>query len=141
MITTCQSLMVVDGNPHAKLRPRVSKGGRRTHQDPKDAAAEARTREQLLEQWGSRPPESGNLELVAIFYRKNRQVCDLDNLLKHLLDSAQGVLFVNDAQVTKYQVELRVDAEAPRTVLYLNPHQTSMTRVYRHTPTPVGFSH
>ena len=130
MITTRESLIVVTGQPHAKIRPRISKGGRRTHQDPRDAAAEAETRRQLIEQWGSHRIETGNLKLVAHFHRKNRQIVDLDNLVKHLLDSAQGVLFVNDAQVTAYDVELFVDSEAPRTAFYLVPHRTSMVRSY-----------
>ncbi len=121
-------MITVLGNPHAKIRPRVSKGGRRTHQDPRDAAAEAETRRQLIEQWGNHQIETGNLKLHASFYRKNRQVVDLDNLVKHLLDAAQGVLFVNDTQVTAYDVELFVDSEVPRTVLYLAPHSTSMVR-------------
>jgi Holliday junction resolvase RusA-like endonuclease len=136
VITTWQSLIVIEGNPHAKMRPRVSRGGRRTHQDPKDAAAEAETRRQLVEQWKTRSLQTGNLTLYATFYRRNRQICDLDNLVKHLLDAAQGVLFVNDAQVTSYQVELDVDPDDPRTEFYLTSHQTNMTRKYRLAPTP-----
>lgn len=134
MITTRQSLIIVTGNPHAKIRPRISKGGRRTHQDPRDAAAEKETRRQVAEQWGGHRLETGNLKLSALFFRKNRQIVDLDNLVKHLLDSCQGVVFVNDAQVTAYDVDLFVDSEAPRTTFCFSPHSTTMIRNY--TPAP-----
>lgn len=129
MITTANSLIVIAGNPWAKKRPKVSKGGRRTHQDPSDKAAEDETRRQLQEQWGPRPPWSGNIKLYVALYRKNRQVVDLDNLLKHLQDAGNGIIWQDDRQITGYgQVDLFVDAEAPRTEFYVMRHSTNLTR-------------
>lgn len=124
--------LVVPEQPWAKKRPRVSKGGHRTHQDPKDKAAEELTRKYLREQWCEiyqLAPLTGNLALSAIFYRRNRQIVDLDNLLKHLLDAGNGLLWVDDRQVTRFNdIELRLDREAPRTEILLTEHRTTMTR-------------
>lgn len=112
--------------PWAKQRPRISKAvkGRppRTHQPPDDKKAEERTRELLREEWkaatGGAPPLTRNVWVSARFYRSTRQVIDLDNLLKHLLDAATGICWVNDCQVTAYgTVELHLDRTNPRTWL------------------------
>lgn len=71
-----------------------------------------------------------NVALTAVFYRSSRQVIDLDNLLKHLMDSANGILWINDAQVTMIVAEARLDRDAPRTEFMLEPHETDMTRDY-----------
>src|SRR2546429_2933688 len=69
--------------PWAKKRPQISRGGRRTHQPPDDAAAEASTREALLNLF-DRPPLTGNLELSLVFYRRSPQVVDPGTLIKQL---------------------------------------------------------
>ena len=111
------------------MRPRISKArpgkAPRTHQDPKDKAAEDRTREALRTEWDQFKPThpfERNVEVSAVFWRSSRQVIDLDNLLKHLLDAATGVCWVNDCQVTRYaRIELRLDREDPRTWLQVRP--------------------
>lgn len=67
-----------------------------------------------------------------MFWRSSRQVVDLDNLLKHLLDAATGVCWVNDCQVTAYGfTELRLDIENPRTWLQIRlDHEASLLRHY-----------
>jgi Holliday junction resolvase RusA-like endonuclease len=105
------------------MRPRISKAvaGKppRTHQAAEDRAAEDRTRGLIRQQW-SGDPLLDNVIVGAEFYRSSRQVVDLDNLLKHVLDAATGVLWVNDCQVTAYDgVALELDREDPRTVLYV----------------------
>lgn len=123
--------LFIPEQPWAKKRPRISKGGRRAHQDPLDKAAEELTRKYLRSQWCEiyrLAPLTGNVELQAVFYRRTRQIVDLDNLLKHLLDAGNGLLWGDDRQVTRYVVELRLDREAPRTEIVLHDHQTSMVR-------------
>jgi Holliday junction resolvase RusA-like endonuclease len=107
------------------MRPKISRArpgkSPRTHQHPDDKAAEVRTREFLQDDWdryGVTSPFERNVEISAVFWRASRQVVDLDNLLKHLLDAATGVCWVNDCQVTRYGViELRLDRDNPRTFL------------------------
>lgn len=129
---TSYPLLLIPVQPWAKKRPRISKGGRRTHQDPLDKAAEEKTREFLRSQWCDvhcLAPLTKNVELQVVFYRRTRQVVDLDNLLKHLLDSGNGLLWGDDRQVTRYVAELQVDATYPRTEVVLHDHQTTMVRV------------
>lgn len=122
----------IEGNPWSKIRPRISKGLRRTHQPPEDKKAEQRTRKQIELQW-LREPLTKNVALRVTFYRASRQVVDLDNLLKHLLDAANGVLWVNDAQVTWIQCALNLDRDHPRTELRVHevvPYQPILRREY-----------
>lgn len=129
MITTRESLMVVTGNPWSKRRPKISKGGHRTHQDPADKAAEDETRRQLKEQWGTHRIWTGNIQLYVSMYRFSRQMVDLDNLMKHLQDAGNGLLWVDDSQITGYgRVELFVDRDNPRTEFYIVPHFTNLVR-------------
>jgi Holliday junction resolvase RusA-like endonuclease len=117
--------------PHAKMRPRISRGGARTHQDPKDRAAEDHTRDYLEEVIAERslPVLTGNVSLSAVFYRASRQVVDLDNLLKHLMDCLNGLAFVDDSQVTRYQeVRLELDRDQPRTEFEVRDDWSTMTR-------------
>lgn len=120
---------VIPWQPHSKIRPRVSKGGRRTHQDPKDAAAEKRTSEHLEEVSQEWPILAQNIAVSLRFFRASAQVVDLDNLVKHWLDSANGVLFVDDQQVTRISAELHLDRELPRTEWMIRNHpESSMIR-------------
>lgn len=118
--------------PHSKERPRISRGGGRTHQTPRDKAAETRTRDALTQDVAERtlPLLTGNVSISALFYRASRQVVDLDNLLKHLLDCLNGIAFVDDQQVTHYgEIRLMLDRENPRTEFWLtSDHYTSMKR-------------
>lgn len=75
-------------------------------------------------------PLTENVCLTAVFYRASRQVVDADNLLKHLMDSAGGILWINDCQVTMIVAELRLDRESPRTEFMLELHDTDLTRDY-----------
>lgn len=103
----------------------------RTHQPKNDRDAENRTREFLQQNW-QHPVLTTNVRLSAFFFRSNRQVIDLDNLLKHFEDAASGICWVNDCQVTAYGVvELHLDREAPRTHIWIEPHaEASLLRDY-----------
>lgn len=128
--------IVIPWQPWAKKRPRISRGGARTHQDPADKAAEVHTREFVMDEMAVRglPQLTGNVHLVARFYRQSRQVVDFDNLLKHLLDSLNGVAFVDDSQITSCDVRLELDRENPRTVFCVLP--SSMSTMLRGTDAP-----
>lgn len=115
------------------MRPRISKAvpGKppRTHQPPEDARAEQATRDLLREQWsdaGYAEPLEGNLRFSFWFFRSNRQTIDLDNLIKHVLDAAAGIVFVNDCQVTAYgDTEVHLDRDNPRTEIVVEPHESA----------------
>jgi Holliday junction resolvase RusA-like endonuclease len=129
-------LITIPGNPHAKMRPRISapvKGRRpRTHQDPKDKAAEDRTRE-ILRASGC-PCFTGNVALNISFYRASRQIVDVDNLQKHVLDAGLGVLYTDDCQITALTCSLDLDRDNPRTVIQITrDHASTLKRGTDHT--------
>lgn len=128
--------IVIPWQPWAKKRPRISRGGTRTHQDPADKEAEERTRQFVVDEMEARglPKLTGNAHLIARFYRQTRQVVDFDNLLKHLLDSLNGVAFVDDSQITSCDVRLDLDRENPRTVFCVLP--SGMSTMLRGTDAP-----
>jgi Holliday junction resolvase RusA-like endonuclease len=99
--------------PLAKQSCRFTKSGRKyTPADVKKAAADMRA--QAERQWCDNEPFSSGVRLSVVFFfehlksatekQKNMRIYkttrpDLDNLLKNLLDSLQGVCFVNDGQI------------------------------------------
>lgn len=127
--------MVMLGEPWAKKRPRISKGGGRTHQPKDDRDAEDRTRAFLGQFWRY-GPFTGDVMLGARFYRSTRGTVDLDNLMKHLLDAGTGILWINDCQVTAHdQPMVRLDRLNPRTELWVLPDESiaygeQMKRLY-----------
>lgn len=132
--------IVLPWQPHSKMRPRISapRPGKppRTHQDPADKKAEERTRDFVVDEMGVRdlPMLTGNVHLVARFYRETRQVVDLDNLVKHLTDSLNGVAYVDDKQITSADLRLDLDRENPRTVFCVLP--SNMSTMLRGTDAP-----
>lgn len=73
---------------------------------------------------------TGNVWLTVAFFRASRQVVDGDNLLKHLMDSAGGILWINDCQVTAIAAVLELDRDEPRTEFEIEPHETTLVRDY-----------
>lgn len=115
----------LDGDPWSKSRPRHTRTGR-TYSLPEDRDAEARTAARLREV--AREPASGNVALACIFYRSNRQRIDADNLLKHVCDAANGVLWHDDSQVTAVLGVIELDPAHPRTVVAVAPHFSTLGR-------------
>lgn len=117
----------LDGEPIAKSRARVGRGGRiytpgRTADAERDIAARLQA---------SRVPEfRGNIAVAAIFYRSNRHRIDLDNLLKTLLDgiTKSGRVWADDDQVTALIGRLEYDRDVPRTVFAIGHHRSTMLR-------------
>ena len=58
----------------------------------------------------------GDVRLLVTFYFPRRG-SDLDNRLKPLLDTLEGVCFANDKQVTDLHAVKRYDKECPRSVV------------------------
>lgn len=123
--------LTIPWQPWAKKRPRISKSvaGRnaRTHQSRDDRDAEDRTRTYIAKNWTD-PPIRDNVSLSVVFYRRTRQIVDLDNLLKHLMDAANGILWINDYQVTEIYARMELDADRPRTNFTVTGRPTTMIR-------------
>lgn len=113
------------GAPWSKSRPRTTRTGQ-MYQKPEDREAE-RALAATFVRWADRPM-LGNVALAAIFYRPNRQRIDADNLLKHVCDSANGILWDDDSQVTAVCGIVELDAGLPRTVVAVAQHRSTLTR-------------
>ncbi|WP_328434508.1 RusA family crossover junction endodeoxyribonuclease [Streptomyces sp. NBC_00425] len=117
---------VVAGEPHSKSRPRFSKDGH-AYKDPADEDAEQATKWKLR-RWWRRGPLTGNVALGCVFHRSSMQLIDVDNLLKHVCDAGNGILWVDDSQVTAKYGAIELDRFMPRTVLVVAPHVSTMLR-------------
>lgn len=118
---------IMPGDPWSKFRPRHTRNGH-TYDDPRNRDAEARTAAHLRRALKGRGPLEGNAMLACLFYRSNFQRVDADNLLKHVGDSANGVLWHDDSQVTLILGEMGLDPDNPRTVIVAGAHASSLLR-------------
>ena len=117
--------LTIPGSPHPKSRPRFSAQGH-AYRDPKDRAAE-----RLTGLWLRRltpMPYLGNVGLVCVFYRADRTRADNDNFLKTVADSSNGILWVDDCQVTLMLGIVELDRANPRTEIAIGEHVSSLKR-------------
>ncbi|MGW4240981.1 RusA family crossover junction endodeoxyribonuclease [Nocardia sp. NPDC004722] len=117
-------IVTLPGDPHPKGRPRFSRG--RAYTAEADRDAEARTA-LLLSQRVSQPL-TGNIALTCVFYRRTRRRVDVDNLLKHVMDAANGILWRDDSQCTSLRGVIELDRDNPRTLILIGPHESSLVR-------------
>lgn len=117
-------VIVIDGPPASKARPRFAGG--RAYTSAESKRAERATAMRLKMAVPS--PMTGNVAMVCLFFRPNKQRIDADNMLKHVCDAANGILWKDDSQATSITGVVELDAERPRTVVAIAPHATSMTR-------------
>lgn len=116
----------LEGKPWAKMRPRKGKGGR-MFQAEEDRDAEKLTKARLREL--AVEPLQGNLCLVVTLYMPDRRVRDFDNMVKHLCDAGNGILWRDDSQVTGSAQIIELDRARPRTVVLLGSHESTLLRV------------
>lgn len=119
------AMVVIPGSPPSKKRPRFTKFGT-TYQPKDDRLAEVRTADFLRAMVDE--PHTGNVALGCVFFRPSYQRIDTDNMLKHVSDSANGVLWVDDSQVTALIGFTELDPEMPRTIVVLTRHHSTMRR-------------
>lgn len=117
--------MIIEGKPMSKARPRFRRDGK-VYASPEQVAAEQALGWKLKE-WFSEPIE-GNLAVACIFYRATKQRVDVDNMLKHVMDSANGIIWHDDSQVTAQVGVIEYDPERPRTVVVVARHESTMER-------------
>lgn len=117
--------VVMPGAPYSKSRPRFMRNGR-VYVKQADREAEVLTATHL--RGLLKTPATGNVALVCIFYRPNKQRIDVDNMLKHVCDAANGILWIDDSQCTALLGIAELDEKNPRTVVALAPHVSTLTR-------------
>lgn len=116
--------LTIPGEPPTKARPRFSNG--RVYKLEADQEAETATGWHLRKRF--RRPLTGNVALGAIFFRPDRRRIDVDNMLKHLCDAANGIVWLDDSQVTALAGFAELDVEAPRTLIVIAPHVSTLER-------------
>ena len=117
----------IPGEPRPKGRPQWARGRPIT---PAHTREETKRVREYLEWTGPREPLAGDLAVILRYRRTNRTVVDIDNLVKLTLDAANGVLWEDDAQIT------RLDAEK---ILDVGEHDASTSiRVLRRTAGAAG---
>lgn len=123
--TDCVRSLVIEGAPVSKARPRFGKRGR-VYSPKEMRAAEIRTGWYLKRMF--KVPMEGNVAIACIFFRPNRQRIDADNMLKHICDAANGIVWHDDSQVTAIMGIVEFDAEWPRTLVAVSSHSSSLQR-------------
>ncbi|MFD3844789.1 RusA family crossover junction endodeoxyribonuclease [Streptomyces microflavus] len=112
------------GNPPSKTRHRFADG--KAYKTDADTNAELATAQWLKRDF--RRPWSGNLAVGCVFFRKTRHLIDGDNMLKHVMDAGNGIAWHDDAQVTAKYAVVELDTKAPRTLIVVARHVSSMDR-------------
>ncbi|GEM_PF-6722840 len=113
------SMVVFDGEPRTKA------AAYREHHAPEAAALKKR-----LSQCFPKPVQ-GNIAVGCIFFRSDHHRVDSDNMMKQVLDSATGICWNDDCQVTAQLGLVEFDPDRPRTVILIGPHSSSMNRGIR----------
>lgn len=107
---------VVEGDPVPKARSRVMKGYSFTPKRTRDAEALVAAHARAA---GARP-HPRPVHVVARFHRATARRCDLDNLLKTVLDGLNRVAFADDDQVVLVVASKAIDRVRPRTEVELH---------------------
>ena len=101
------------GEPVPKGRPRTMRNGH-TYTPRRTVEAERAIHTYLMAQRAR--PTSGPVQ-VALYFHCKSQTADLDNLVKLVLDAAQGFLWENDRQVCRIVAEVERGSSKPETRL------------------------
>ncbi|MFI5776974.1 RusA family crossover junction endodeoxyribonuclease [Nocardia sp. NPDC051570] len=117
-------IVTIPGPPWSKSRPLFGKG--RAYKSRDDADAE--TRSGMFLHNAVREPYTGNVGIACLFFRQNRQRIDTDNLLKHVCDASNGVIWKDDSQCTAAAGVLELDAGNPRTVVAVGQVASTLVR-------------
>jgi Holliday junction resolvase RusA-like endonuclease len=117
--------LIVDGEPPSKARPRFSRAGH-AYTPAKQREQERVLKARLAKSFPA--PLTGNVAIGCVFFRSSFQRVDVDNMLKHVLDSATGTCWVDDSQVTAVAGFVELDRKHPRTIIVVGLHQSTMKR-------------
>lgn len=103
----------IPGNPLPKQRPRSSKG---RFYSP-SSKEEKRVADHIRAQMDRKKPCGSEVAVTVRFYRGDKRRVDLDNMLKLVLDSANGIIWEDDYLIVQIQARKSYDKEHPRTEL------------------------
>ena len=130
--------IIIPGDPVTMPRPRSRVNRRGVYMPSEFTKAKNRIRQQIADQWGAEPFKcSVSLDVQFYFRRPKAKATkkwnkkpfhrterpDIDNCYKTILDAAEGVLYLDDKQVSKARIEkMHVEAGAePYTEITIMP--------------------
>ena len=122
-----RTCFVIHGEPKAKERPRFGRGRAYSSKAQKDDEERLRTAMSALDI----DTFTGTVAVVCIFYRSTQHRIDVDNLLKQVMDSGNGILWYDDDQVTTKVGILEIDRDHPRIVMGIQKYSCSVNRSNR----------
>jgi Holliday junction resolvase RusA-like endonuclease len=105
----------VDGEPKPKGRPRMNTRTGKAY-TPKDTRQyERRVADELGIAMQGREPLTGDIEVILDFYRQNNVRADIDNMIKAVADSANGIVYDDDKQIVSLQARVVYGSATPGT--------------------------
>ena len=102
---------VVHGTPIPKQSYRAVKGGGYLY--PRVVEWEQLVSTYARQAMAGRPPLIGNLVMTILFVLPDHRKRDLDNLIKGVSDSLNGIVFEDDSQVVDLHVTKQVVKQTP----------------------------
>ena len=103
--------ITVNGNPIPKGRPKFYNGHAVTPEATRDYEALVKQAASIC--WQGEPTtEPVRVELL--FWRSNKIRCDLDNLVKAVLDALNGVVWEDDGQIIQLVAYKNYNKDRPR---------------------------
>lgn len=133
---------IIDGECVPKARPRVTRNGTYTPKRTKDY--ERHVKKSLLEQGakGSEKPLTMKVDIYKGYLKnwtiKQREQADngikqpyrrpdVDNYVKSILDGADGILYKDDAQIIRLEIEKHYDRK-PRVEVQIKEYEKGKTK-------------
>jgi len=111
--------LTIPGRPVPKGRPRVVRG--RAYTPAKTKQAEEKIAWCALEK-GIKPYKTGYVKVVCEFYFKGKGHGDLDNLLKLVCDSGNGIFYKDDRQIIWLRGAIFLHQEEEKTEIFIDRH-------------------
>lgn len=105
--------MVIEGDPVTKGRPRHGRGGK-TYTPAKTRIAQDAIGFMALNICHT-PNETDDLSIDLMFATSTHRRQDIDNFIKLVLDSLNGIVWKDDTQITELHAHKMYDKEHPRT--------------------------
>lgn len=102
--------LTIPGKPPTKLRARKGRGGFYTPKETKQAMNKI-----ALYGIAKGKKLEGNLKLTLRAYYRTKKHGDLDNIIKVIMDSCQGIIFENDLQIKEIYAILKTEQDNERT--------------------------
>lgn len=104
--------------PKPKERPRVVNG--HTFTPKATLAFEKEVGFHLRRAMTVKKPSLAEVKVVLILYLSHKRRCDIDNLIKAILDSANGIVWKDDAQVVELHARLHRGSATPGFYIEVN---------------------